>query len=444
MPAIFSRLSLKYQISAIVALAGIVFLLVAALTQISAARQEGFDQVSQVHGKTEQVVATLAFDLLNARRHEKDFLARRTDAELAKHAAAVADARDQLGLLAQLRAGEESGRIGGVLERYADMFGQLARAQQLIGYSEKDGALGNLRASVHAVEQLLKDHDEPRLAVLMLMMRRHEKDFLARRDVKYQAEMGERAKEFAALLAQSPMPDAVKDDITAKMGTYHHDFNAVVGATMELERLTKELSALYAGIEPDLDALRVRSREQAGLAQASRDQAARFGRLASLAAMLVGGILMAGTGLAIARHIYQPLRAMGAAMGRLAAGELDVDIPSRERQDEVGAMAQALQVFKDNAAAAARMREHQDRIRAEAEAAKLAALTAMAETVERESRLAVDQVAERTRAMAEGAERLAHSAASVGGDAQGVASGLYFYRIHNGREIKKGELLIIK
>jgi methyl-accepting chemotaxis protein len=39
-------------------------------------------------------------------------------------------------------------------------------------------------AAVHAVETQLKKYDQPRLAVLMLMMRRHEKDFILRGDEK--------------------------------------------------------------------------------------------------------------------------------------------------------------------------------------------------------------------------------------------------------------------
>ena len=422
MSALLSRLSLKYQISAIVALAGIVFVLVASLTQISAMRQDRHERDLQAHLAIERSITALAFDLLNARRYEKDFLARRSDVQLTLHAAALSDARQQLAQLAQWRQDDEIKRIETNLGRYADTFARLAKAQRLIGYTEKDGALGNLRNSVHAVEKLLSDHDEPQLTILMLMMRRHEKDFLARRDVKYQGEMKQRAEEFTQLLAQSFMPAAVKDDITAKMAVYHRDFNAVTEATIALDDDIAALSQIYAALEPDMEALRQFSHQQANAAEASRDDAAMFGQRASLAAMLIGGLLMAGAGLAIARRIYRPLRAMGRAMEQLAAGSLDTAIPSRERQDEVGAMAKALQVFKDNAQAAAQMQQQQERLRADSEAAKLAALTTMAETVERESRLAVDHVAERTHAMAERAEALARSAISVGGDAQGVAS----------------------
>ncbi len=56
-------------------------------------------------------------------------------------------------------------------------------------------------------------------------------------------------------------------------------------------------------------------------------------------------ILGVGMGTLAAR----PIRVMTGAMTRLADGDIEVDIPARERHDEIGAMAKALQVFKDNA-----------------------------------------------------------------------------------------------
>ncbi|MBR9970669.1 methyl-accepting chemotaxis protein [Magnetospirillum sulfuroxidans] len=422
MSFLLSRLSLKRQISAIIALAGIVFALVGGVSVLSSLRQDRHDRDFLGYVELERITSVLAFDLLDARRREKDFLARRSDVEVDKHAAALADARLQLDKLARLHEGPQIAKIGDHLTAYADIFAKVVAAQRLIGYSEKDGALGDLRNSVHAVEQLLKDHDAPRLAVLMLMMRRHEKDFLARRDPKYQDDMSKRAAEFAALLAQSAMPAAVQDDITAKMRAYHQDFAAVVTATMALGAHTDGLARIYAAIEPDIDSLRLVSRVEATKAQTAREDVARFGQRASLSAILIGGALIAVLGSAIARGIYLPLQRMTAAMEQLAAGSMQIEIPSGQRRDEVGAMAKALQVFKDNAAAAQSLRHRQEQMRTEGEQAKLAALTTMAETVERESRLAVDRVAERTRSMAGNAEAMAHSADLVGSNAQGVAA----------------------
>jgi len=57
-----------------------------------------------------------------------------------------------------------------------------------------------------------------------------------------------------------------------------------------------------------------------------------------------------GAGLAgIAKGVIQPITGMTAVMQRLAGGELESEIPSLGRKDEVGAMAGAVQIFKENA-----------------------------------------------------------------------------------------------
>ena len=57
-----------------------------------------------------------------------------------------------------------------------------------------------------------------------------------------------------------------------------------------------------------------------------------------------------GAGIAgVAKGVIRPIIRMTGAMQRLANGELESEIPSLGRKDEVGAMAAALQVFKENA-----------------------------------------------------------------------------------------------
>ncbi|MBV5335769.1 HAMP domain-containing protein, partial [bacterium] len=64
------------------------------------------------------------------------------------------------------------------------------------------------------------------------------------------------------------------------------------------------------------------------------------------AAALALGVALA---LTVSRAIVGPMGGMTAAMGRLAGGDVAVDVPSLDRGDEIGAMARAVQVFKDNA-----------------------------------------------------------------------------------------------
>ncbi|PGH55070.1 hypothetical protein CRT60_28120 [Azospirillum palustre] len=86
---------------------------------------------------------------------------------------------------------------------------------------------------------------------------------------------------------------------------------------------------------------------------------------------------MAGVGAAllILNAVVKPLHALTGTMGRLANREMSTEIPGTARQDELGAMARAVQVFKDNMIEADRL--------AAVEAAEQQAKLRRAQAVER-------------------------------------------------------------
>jgi methyl-accepting chemotaxis protein len=67
---------------------------------------------------------------------------------------------------------------------------------------------------------------------------------------------------------------------------------------------------------------------------------------------VAGGVLLLLVGLVtivMSRMVSRPIGRMTAAMQHLAQGALEAEIPERQRRDEVGGIAAAVQVFKDNA-----------------------------------------------------------------------------------------------
>jgi len=92
-------------------------------------------------------------------------------------------------------------------------------------------------------------------------------------------------------------------------------------------------------------------------AQSGSDQAAlRAGQAISdgeLVLLMITAVSVAGATLIVlfyvAPRIVRPLERITTAMTELAAGDTSVDIPARERRDEIGRMAQALGVFRDTA-----------------------------------------------------------------------------------------------
>jgi methyl-accepting chemotaxis protein len=115
-----------------------------------------------------------------------------------------------------------------------------------------------------------------------------------------------------------------------------------------------------------------------GIANEALDAMAIHAREASSSATrtLVIGILLlmvaiglTGLGLyVVLRRVAAPLKAMASAMTQLAAGDVSVDIPGTGRSDEVGLMADAVDVFKRNLIETRRLTAEQEAARSAREA----------------------------------------------------------------------------
>jgi methyl-accepting chemotaxis protein len=124
----------------------------------------------------------------------------------------------------------------------------------------------------------------------------------------------------------------------------------------------------------------------------------------------------------INRDIVGSLGRLKTAMDHLANGELATEVPGTERRDEVGGMAAAVLVFKEHMVREQHLAAEREQDREQAEAAKHAALVAMAETIETEAKRALEKVGRRTGAMAEAANGMSASAVRTGASAESAAS----------------------
>src|SRR5208337_4476619 len=131
------------------------------------------------------------------------------------------------------------------------------------------------------------------------------------------------------------------------------------------------------------------------------------------------GVLIA---LLVCRGIIRPVARMTAAMVKLAAGDTAVEIPSRAARDEIGAMAKAVEVFRQHAIDRAQLEAGKEAQERRAADEKRAALDGMAETIENETGIALEEIGHRTTAMATTAEGMSASASRTGSAAQSAAA----------------------
>ena len=89
-----------------------------------------------------------------------------------------------------------------------------------------------------------------------------------------------------------------------------------------------------------------------------------------------GGLLSVGLG------VIRPMTGMTSVMARLAGGDLDIEIPSLKRADEVGAMARAVQVFREKSSRVRLMETEQAELKVRAEQERKAAMGRVADGFE--------------------------------------------------------------
>jgi methyl-accepting chemotaxis protein len=131
----------------------------------------------------------------------------------------------------------------------------------------------------------------------------------------------------------------------------------------------------------------------------------------SFALLMLGGFVIAAFSFwVVAQRAINPLTEMASAMRRLAKGDNTVQIVGTGRSDEIGAMAESVQVFKDTAIAMATLQQEQQLQNEEAEDAKKQAMIGMADSFEIGVRGVVDALAFAAAEMQRTAQTMSNSA----------------------------------
>ncbi len=385
------HLRLTHKIAAI-GVAGILgAALLGAIYLIGASSQESFTAGARDAQALYARASKLSGLLLESRRAEKDFLITNDiqhadrQRELARTIESEIEAiRKQAAAAGQVEIAKAAEQITDGFRDHAMQFGGVIEVRQRLGLKETEGLEGALRKAVQAVETKLKDFDELQLSNLLLMMRRHEKDFMLRRDPKYGEELAKRANEFSKVLAMSLLVSAAdKADITSKLSDYERNFNAWMEAANSLGRAQRATQRSYAAIEPVIEAM-IKQVEATFSAMSALNEKARDATALRMQISIAAIILLLSViAFFIGRSVSRPLTAMTNAMGELVNGNLDVALPGLDRKDEVGAMAVAVDRFRIRAAERAQQRAEDRRKEDERlAAAHKAAMIALADQFE--------------------------------------------------------------
>ncbi|MEM9634649.1 MAG: methyl-accepting chemotaxis protein [Pseudomonadota bacterium] len=292
--------------------------------------------------------------------HAQNMRSSKKDLLLTKDLQFVEDYRSEyeeaISNLNEVEAKSQSAAIKGeidslrnILDKHKAEFEVLSADLQEMGLDENSGLQGSLRSAVHNVEEKLKAANLDALTVKMLMMRRHEKDFMLRGKDKYVERIDKRREEFAGLLAQSGLAASEQADLSQLLDTYQVAFKKYAEKATEIKVDLEHLEELYAKVNPLWTVMSEAAFAGKQAAGNALDVAEASSRKTYLTVSGVALVLAIGLGWLIGRSITRPVKNLTETMRDLAGGNIQVDVSFTDRGNEIGSMARAVEVFRTNA-----------------------------------------------------------------------------------------------
>ncbi|WP_335920815.1 methyl-accepting chemotaxis protein [Shewanella algae] len=186
-----------------------------------------------------QKVVELDKEVLSMRKNEKDFFGRQDLKYVEIHqqeAQATAQLMQELAVIFKEYDLPEApiNSFNRDLASYRQLFAGVVKLQQEIGLDPKSGLYGELRSAVHNVESLVAEHNVPELMVLMLQLRRNEKDFMLRRELSYLNKFDSNIERFNEALSASLLDYSVRNNIEQLMSKYQQSFKSLVAKEQQL------------------------------------------------------------------------------------------------------------------------------------------------------------------------------------------------------------------
>lgn len=317
------------------------------------------------------VTKDLYSQILLARSVEKDFIRLRDETLLPTFTGGIEAIQSDLERLDNSVNQEDIRSILSLLpaavKTYADSFNKTVLKFKEVGLNEKVGLQGQARKAVKDVEAVLKKHDAPELAVTMLMMRRHEKDFLLRFGQKYIDRMPLRLGEFKTQLAASNIDSATTSDISNKMNLYQESFKKMALGWLALRQDINELGQVSEVAQAEFLNLQQKLIEVAEERETAVQEKLQTFLTLMIVTVLIVSLCMITLSTLIASGLKKLIKSITDTVGELSKGNLEEHIPFTDRGDEIGGIAKALEVFKNNALDNIKLTEENEKARVEQE-----------------------------------------------------------------------------
>ena len=154
--------------------------------------------------------------------------------------------------------------------------------------------------------------------VTLLMMRRHEKDFMLRIDPRYVESLAKRRTEIETDIMEAGIAGAEMSEMLALLDSYKSDFEALAAARLQLVEDVAVLSDLFAQTSPIADRIIESVESRAAAIREDMHATSAQAETGLLIFTILVIVIVVGICIVVGRSISRPLTALSRQMDLLS------------------------------------------------------------------------------------------------------------------------------
>jgi methyl-accepting chemotaxis protein len=264
----------------------------------------------------------------------------------------------QFARIRQFSVGQDRSNVDAIERTFVRMrgnFQELNKEYDRLGVDGDSGLRAKLRDAAAEVERVisldmswLPENVSHQLIVSLLAMRRYEAAYMLDHGFADRTAFGSEVGAFIKAIEGVVAAEVLKAQLLQTVRGYADAFEAWIAANAEIRSRVAGIDSDAEFLIRSADANASRSNEQRAEASAALNRSQQHTRNTIIQVGLATVILGLVFGLWIGQTITRPLRGLAGVMKRLADGDTSAPIPATRAKDELGAMARAVVVFRDN------------------------------------------------------------------------------------------------
>lgn len=183
-----------------------------------------YRQLEDVYGVRKTQAMAIENSILRAQREQKNFIISRDESAAEAVLANLQRALEADEILRSVDR-DTANRIEDLVANYEQRFQSVVAAWRSMGLDHNSGLQGAFRDSAHSMEDMSVQLNVDHLYLLLLQIRRGEKDLGLRREQQYQQKVMQLIRMFSEELTASELDKSFKASLLRELETYRETFN---------------------------------------------------------------------------------------------------------------------------------------------------------------------------------------------------------------------------